>query len=73
MLEAYITNSDPRVICKYYLNAIGEQHIVPGTLRVDQGTENAAMLDVHTLLREELQISNEIPAYIMASQLITRE
>ena len=66
-LKVDIKNSHPRVICKYYLNAIGEQDIVPTTLRVDPGTENSAMLDVHTLLREELQIGNEIPGYIMGS------
>ena len=57
-LEADTTNKDPNVICNFYLDAVNEHGVVPRTLRVDPGTENVIVLDVHQLMHEELNLHN---------------
>lgn len=47
------TNNDPNVICTYYMNSLRKLKFVPRILRVDAGTENVMMADVHTLMRAE--------------------
>jgi hypothetical protein len=47
------TNNDPNVVCNYYTAAIRKMGFVPLILRVDAGTENCLMVDVHSILRED--------------------
>ena len=47
------TNNDPRVICHYYIQTLRTLWKLPRIIRIDCGTENVMMADVHTLLRQE--------------------
>lgn len=47
------TNNDRKVICTYYMRTLRELEFVPRILRLDAGTENVVMADVHQLLRQE--------------------
>jgi hypothetical protein len=56
-LVAGRTNNDPNVICSYYIKSVRELGFIPRTLRLDAGTENVVMADVHQLLRQD-QLNN---------------
>ncbi|KAK6494139.1 hypothetical protein HHUSO_G610 [Huso huso] len=50
-LHAYSTNSDPRVIAGYYMNAVSERQGCPHKIRIDMGTENIHVADMQHFLR----------------------
>ncbi|KAK7893049.1 hypothetical protein WMY93_022201 [Mugilogobius chulae] len=50
-MEAYVTNSDPKVIADYYINTVTRVGGCPQRLRADPGTENAHVRDMQRFLR----------------------
>ena len=50
-LEAYRTNSDPKVIGSYYVNAIKIRNQCPRLIRADRGTENGHVRQIQHFLR----------------------
>ena len=50
-LEAYRTNSDPKVIGSYYGNAIKIRNQCPILIRADRGTENGHVRQIQHFLR----------------------
>lgn len=50
-LEAYKSNSDPKVIASYYVNAIKIHDECPRLIRADHGTENGHVKQVQQFLR----------------------
>lgn len=51
-LNAYNTNSDPKVIGGYFLETVRETGGCPRTLRADMGTENSSIRDIQQFLRQ---------------------
>ena len=51
-LEAYHTNSDPRVIASYYLKAVELRKGCPTYIRGDMGTENSHISQIQTFFTE---------------------
>lgn len=51
-LNAYNTNSDPKVIGGYFLETVRETGGCPRTLRADMGTENSSIRDIQRSLRQ---------------------
>jgi hypothetical protein len=49
-MEAYVTNSDPRVICGYYVNAVQSLNGCPPIIRIDAGTENVYVAKMQMFL-----------------------
>ena len=52
-MEAYNTNSDPRIIGQYYLEAVQLIQGCPNILRVDAGTENVNIIGMQRFLHED--------------------
>jgi hypothetical protein len=52
-LKADTTNSDPAVICRYYLEAVEEMECCPRRIRADFGTENTQIHVMQVFLRED--------------------
>lgn len=50
-LEAYKTNSNPAIIGSYFMQAVQSKMGCPKRLRVDFGTENGHMAEMHRFLR----------------------
>ncbi|KAG8779464.1 hypothetical protein FRC12_024225 [Ceratobasidium sp. 428] len=50
-LKVYWTNSNPRLICHYYMDAIREHGGMPLLTHSDPGTENFGVANAQTLLR----------------------
>ncbi|XP_078799348.1 uncharacterized protein LOC110016040 isoform X2 [Oryzias latipes] len=50
-MEAYTTNSDPKVIADYYINTVTRVGGCPQRLRADPGTENAHIREMQMFLR----------------------
>lgn len=55
-LEAYKTNSNPRIIARYFIDAINKINGCPQRLRLDNGTENTHVVQMQKCLRHS---SNE--------------
>ncbi|XP_030585163.1 uncharacterized protein LOC115780219 [Archocentrus centrarchus] len=49
-LEAYKTNNDPRVIAGYYMDAVIQHGGCPDRVRLDLGTENVHVAQMHRFL-----------------------
>ncbi|XP_061164518.1 uncharacterized protein LOC133173551 [Saccostrea echinata] len=52
-LEASTTNSDPKVIASYYLEAVRKANGCPKRIRADLGTENTSVRDMQIFLRQD--------------------
>ena len=50
-LRVASSSKKPALICQYYIDGINDVCTIPRTLRMDKGTENGCMADIHTLLR----------------------
>lgn len=53
-LNTYNTNSDPRVVGGYYMNAVQSLHGCPVIVRSDPGTENTTIRDCHRYLLRDV-------------------
>nr|XP_020468104.1 uncharacterized protein LOC109967092 [Monopterus albus] len=51
-LEAYKTNSDPRVIAGYFMDAVSEINGCPQKVRLDRGTENTHLAQMQRFLHD---------------------
>jgi hypothetical protein len=52
-LEAYTTNSDPKVIAGYYIKSVAAFDGCPVKVRADLGTENVHLTQMQTFLRDQ--------------------
>ncbi|MGH0137660.1 UNVERIFIED_CONTAM: hypothetical protein FKN15_071616, partial [Acipenser sinensis] len=52
-MEAYVTNSNPRVIAGYYLRSVINKSGCPKIIRSDRGTENVHVNRLQEFLRED--------------------
>lgn len=52
-LEVGVTNNNPFVILKYYIDTIMSLKKLPCIIRSDHGTENVQVYDLHTTLRKD--------------------
>ena len=52
-LKVDVTNKNPNLICRYYLDTVTTLDTVPRIVRVDPGTENVHIMDTQSLLRAE--------------------
>ena len=52
-LEAYHTNSDPRIIAGYFTKAVQSRKGCPTLVRIDRGTENGHIQIFQTFLRKD--------------------
>ncbi|XP_028417449.1 uncharacterized protein LOC114541833 [Dendronephthya gigantea] len=50
-LRIWVTNCDPKIIGKWYLEHLYETRIISAILRVDKGTETGVMATMHSFLR----------------------
>ena len=50
-LRIWVTNSDPKVIGRWYLEYLYEARIMPSMIRLDRGTETGTMATIHAFLR----------------------
>lgn len=53
-LHTYSTNSDPRIVGGYYMDAVQNLHGCPTIVRTDPGTENVTIRDLHRFLLRDL-------------------
>jgi hypothetical protein len=47
----WVSNSDPKIIGRWYLDYLYESKILPTYLRLDKGTETGIMATMHAFLR----------------------
>ncbi|XP_057203125.1 uncharacterized protein LOC130562244 [Triplophysa rosa] len=52
-LKVYSTNSDPKVISAYYIQAVKERRGCPRRIRADRGTENVGVEQMQMFLRRD--------------------
>jgi hypothetical protein len=50
-LEAHTTNSDPKIVAGYFMEAVKNRHGCPARLRTDQGTENGHIQQMQLFMR----------------------
>jgi hypothetical protein len=50
-LRIWVTNSDPKVIGRWYLEYLHEARLMPSLIRLDKGTETGVMAAMHAFLR----------------------
>ena len=50
-LRVWVTNSDPKIVGRWYLEYLYESMRLPSILRVDRGTETGVMATMHAYLR----------------------
>ena len=50
-LRIWVTNSDPNIIGRWYLEHLYETRVMPSFIRVDKGTETGVMATMHAFLR----------------------
>ena len=50
-LKVWVSNSDPNIIGKWYLEYLFNTRLIPAMLRVDKGTETGVMATMHSFLR----------------------
>ena len=50
-LRIWTTNSDPRVVGRWYLEHLMETRTIPNMMRLDKGTETGTMATMHAFLR----------------------
>ena len=50
-LRVWVTNSDPKIIGRWYLEYLYETRAISSMLRLDKGTETGVMATIHTYLR----------------------
>jgi len=55
-LNTYNTNSDPRIVCRYYMDAVQDVQGCPLIIRTDSGTENATIRECHRYLLRYLDL-----------------
>lgn len=63
-LNAFTTNSDPKVIGGYFMEAVERAGGCPRVVRGDKGTENVKVRDVQHFLRRNIQDGSSIASYI---------
>jgi hypothetical protein len=51
-LRIWVTNSDPKVIGRWYLEYPYETRVMPSFLRLNKGTETGVMAAMHAFLRQ---------------------
>ena len=51
MLKIWTTNSEPRLVARWYLDLLYASKVLPHYIRVDKGTETTAMTTIHAFLR----------------------
>ncbi|KAF8073679.1 hypothetical protein FPV67DRAFT_1410551 [Lyophyllum atratum] len=56
-LNVWWTNHNPRLIGGYYIKAVRELGAIPVATQSDPGTENYAVANIHTVLRQRLDLS----------------
>ena len=59
-LRIWTTNSDPRVIGRWYLEHLMETRTLPIMIRVDKGTETGIMATIHAFLQRHHDDADEI-------------
>lgn len=52
-LRIWTTNSEPRLIGRWYLEYLYESRVIPSYLRMDRGTETGVMATMHAFLRQQ--------------------
>lgn len=52
-VEAFVTNSDPKFICGYYMAAVSKANGCPHMIRIDKGTENVHVTTVQKFLHDD--------------------
>ena len=51
-LKIWVSNSDPNIIAKWYLEYLYEARRMPSILRLDKGTETVNITAMHAFLRQ---------------------
>lgn len=51
-LKVWVSNSDPKLIARWYLEYLYESKTMPCILRLDKGTETVAITTMHAFLRQ---------------------
>ena len=54
-LKVWMSNSDPLLIAKFYIEHLLESNTMPVYLRVDRGTETGTMATIHTYLIDKFE------------------
>lgn len=63
-LRIWVTNSNPKIIGRWYLDYLYETRILPSMLRLDKGTETGIMATMHAYLRKNHGDMNPIDTVI---------
>ena len=66
-LEAYKTNSDPKIVSGYYMETVKSLDGCPFRIRADLGTENCYVRDMQTYLRSVVQGNDVHNCYLTGS------
>ena len=51
-LRVWVTNSNPKVVGRWYLEYLYESRVMPSILRLDKGTETGIITTMHAFLRQ---------------------
>jgi len=52
LLRVWVTNSNPKVVGRWYLEYLYESRVTPSILRLDKGTETVIITTMHEFLRQ---------------------
>ena len=63
-LNIYNTNSDPRIVCGYYMDAVQDVQGCPLIIRTAPGTENATIRECHRYLLRDLDPDGGFVVYM---------
>ena len=63
-LKIWTTNSDPRIVGRWYFEYLFETRMIGQHLRIDKGTETGDMATIHAFLMSELGIEDPVATVI---------
>ena len=67
-LKLWTTNSDAKIIGRWYFDHLHETKMIAQNLRIDKGTETGEMLTMHAFLCQSLVLKILFPLLCLARQ-----
>eukprot|EP00794_Sanderia_malayensis_P001876 gene1876-2120_t len=63
-LKIWRSNSDPKIVGRWYLEYLYETRMIGHNLRIDKGTETGDMATIHAFLMSELGIEDPVASVV---------
>lgn len=54
LLKCWTSNSDPRIVGRWYIELLRKTKVLPSNVRMDRGTETGVLAAIHTYLRAHM-------------------